>query len=397
MNKLRSTLTMLGIIIGVAAVILVIAIGEGAKNLIINQIQGVGSRTIAIQPGREPRGPSDLVSIFGDSLKDREYAALTDSANVPGLLDATPVVFVPGGVAYQGETFRANIFGATELLTTLFDVYPEEGMYFSDEDTRQKATLAVIGSRVKQELFGSSDALGEKIKIKEKNFTVVGVLPPKGQVALFNIDDVVVVPYTTAQKYLVGISYFNEIITRAKTEDIVPRTVADIAQTLRELHGITDPSKDDFHLHTQADAAERVSVITGILTALLASIAAISLLVGGIGIMNIMLVSVTERTREIGLRKAIGATNRNILAQFLLEAVGLTILGGSIGIAVGAFAAFLASLVLTRILGISWEYVFPFEAAILGFGVAAAIGLVFGLYPARRAAYLNPIEALRYE
>jgi putative ABC transport system permease protein len=397
-NKMRATLTMLGIIIGVTSVILVIAIGQGAQNLIISQVQGMGSRTISVQPGREPQGPSDLASaLYGDSLKDREFAAITDKENVPGLLDAVPVAMVPGSVSYQEETYRGATIGASEVMTAILDIFPSEGSFFTDEDIRQRASVAVIGSEVKEELFGFSDALGEKIKIKDRAFVVVGILPKKGQGSLFNVDDMIIVPYTTAQRYLTGLTYYHEFIVRAKTQDLLDQTVRDIERTLRELHNITDPDKDDFHVHTQADIADRVGTITTTLTALLAAVAAISLLVGGIGIMNIMLVSVTERTREIGLRKAIGATNRDILVQFLLEAVTLTFLGGAIGILLGASLAFVIALLLSYMLGVDWVYIFPTEAAVLGFGVAALVGLMFGIYPARHAAHLNPIDALRYE
>jgi len=216
-------------------------------------------------------------------------------------------------------------------------------------------------------------------------------------VSMFNVDDMVLVPYTTAQEYILGISHFNEIIIESVSEDMVETTANDATLTIRETHNITDPDKDDFHITTQADAMETVGSITTILTVLLTSIAAISLVVGGIGIMNIMLVSVLERTREIGLRKALGATENNILFQFLLESVILTGLGGVIGIILGITYAFIASLILSRLVALGWVFTISFSAIGLGLGVSSFIGLVFGLYPARKASQKSPVEALRYE
>ena len=222
-------------------------------------------------------------------------------------------------------------------------------------------------------------------------------MPSKGQLAFFNLDEVGIMPYTTAQQYVFGIKHYNRIIVSATSEELIPETVTDIKQTLRDNHGITDPEKDDFFTETQGEAIEQVSVITNILTLFLASVAAISLLVGGIGIMNIMLVSVTERTREIGLRKAVGATEGNIMTQFLLEAIILTVSGGAIGIALGSLFSFITALTLSKVYSLGWTFTFPLSAALLGFGVSATVGLIFGIYPARQAAKKNPIEALRYE
>ena len=396
-NKSRSMLTILGIVIGIAAIIMVMSVGGGAQELILNQVRGMGSQTISIEPGKKPDGPSGMAEIFTDSLKERDFEALQNKANVEGIKEITPVVFQTVSISYETESIRKMVIGSAELMVKILDIYPEKGTFFTEDDIRQKASTAVIGYNVKDDLFGPSEAIGEKIKIKGKSFTVVGVLPKAGTIAMFNVDDMVVVPYTTAQEYLIGINYYNEILVQAETEEMVPQVVRDIEATLRETHNIDDPDKDDFHVVTQQEAADMVKTITGVLTLLLMSVAAISLLVGGIGIMNIMLVSVTERTREIGLRKAIGATNRDIISQFLTEAVLLTAMGGVIGIICGAAMSFLISLVLSKVVGLNWVFVFPVSAAIVGLIVASFVGLIFGLYPARQAAQKSPMEALRYE
>jgi putative ABC transport system permease protein len=274
---------------------------------------------------------------------------------------------------------------------------PDEGRIFNDDEVRSYADVAVIGSKIKDELFGSDDALGQKIKIKGKNFRVIGILSKRGQSSFFNFDETAIIPHTTAQQYIFGIKYFNRIVVETDSEDNVDQTVEDIKATLRNSHNITDPDKDDFFIETQAQAMQIVGTIMDVLTLFLAAVAAISLVVGGVGIMNIMLVSVTERTKEIGLRKAIGATDKNILSQFLLEATILTAAGGIIGIAFGASFSFLTAFVLSKYLAMAWMFAFPVKAALLGLGVAAGVGLVFGIYPAWRASRLNPTEALRYE
>ncbi len=396
-HRSRSALTILGIVIGITAIILVVSIGAGAQNLILSEIQGLGSRTIVVIPGREPTGPSDFAQLFSDSLKERDLTALKRRENVPTLGSVMPVVFGSEAAAHGSETYRLTVLGATELARELFDVVPAQGSFFTEDDVKSRAGVAVIGAKVKEELFGSAPALGEKIKIRDRALRVVGVLPKKGQVSFFNFDEMALVPYTTAQQYIFGIKHFHRLIVEAASDEAVRQTVRGVEAALRASHDITDSAKDDFFVQTPEDLAERLGTITSVLTMFLASIAAISLVVGGIGIMNIMLVSVTERTREIGLRKAIGATPKDILRQFLAEAILLTAAGGVIGILLGAGFSFVASFVLSRVAGLGWTFTFPIPAALLGLGVSSLVGLVFGLYPARRAALKDPIEALRYE
>jgi len=396
-NKTRSILTILGIVIGITAIILIVSLGKGAQNLILSQIQGLGSKTLVVIPGREPKGPSDAAQIFSDSLKEKDYNELQKKSNVPTLSGIMPIVFGGANASYQSETYRLTLFGASEIVGEMFDLHTQAGEFFTQEEIKGLSNGVVIGSKVKEELFGDSDAVGQKIKMKDKSFRVIGVLPKKGQASFFNFDETAIIPYTTAQKYIFGIHYFHRFIIEADSDKNIAQTVRDVQITLRNLHEITDPEKDDFFVQTQADLVLRLGIITSALTLFLVSVAAISLLVGGIGIMNIMLVSVTERTREIGLRKALGATERDILTQFLFESITLTGIGGLAGIALGATLSFIISLIIKSVSTFGWEFSFPLSAALLGFFVSASIGLIFGIYPARKAARKHPIDALRYE
>ena len=398
-NKSRSALTILGIVIGITSIILIVSMGQGAQDLILGELGGLGADTIVLRPGREPKGPTDVAeTLFADSLKQKDIDALKKKSNAPHILDVAPAVIVPGNVSYLGETYKGTTFGGSaEFISNIFNIRIESGVLFNENDIKQKANVVVIGSKVKEELFGLSDAIGKNIKIKEKNFKVIGIMTPQGQSAFFNIDEVLIIPYTTAQTYLMGIDYFHEVMIKTENPESVPKTVQDIENTIRESHKITNPEKDDFFVVTQAGIIDQVSTILNILTIFLSSVVAISLVVGGIGVMNIMLVSVTERTKEIGLRKALGATNKDILIQFILESVILTAVGGAIGIAIGTFLSFAISAILTNYLNIVWPFSFPFFASILGLGVSSLVGLIFGLYPARKASLKSPIEALRYE
>jgi len=396
-NKSRSVLTILGIVIGIASIILIISLGEGAQRLILGQVQGIGSKVVAVMPGRQPTGPSDVSQLFSDSLKQKDVDALSKKENVPNVEFVVPIVFGADTASYENETYRVTIFGATDAMQNILDIYPDRGSFYTEDDVKEFADYVVIGSKVQEKLFANEDAIGKKIRLAGKNFKIIGILPSKGQSSLVNFDEAVLLPYTTAQRYIFGTKYFQRVIVEVSDESLVADTIMDIETTIRTAHNITDPSKDDFHVDTPADIINRLGVITTALTALLTALAAISLVVGGIGIMNIMLVSVTERTREIGLRKAIGATEKDILSQFLVESVALTLFGGAVGISLGVGFSALAAVAINTFAGIAWTFSFPVAAALIGLGVSALVGLVFGIYPAREAARKDPIESMRFE
>lgn len=399
-HKTRSALTILGIVIGISSIILIMSLGAGAKNLIVGEIQGtVGSRIIEIKPGRDSSGMSSFLTvIFSDSLKQRDVDALEKKSNAPYISGVMPLVFSGVNTTYESEIFQATLYGMNELGQRMYSLSPEEGDFLSEDDVKSYADVVVIGAKVKEKLFeNTQDVIGKKIKIKNRNFKIIGVLPKKGS-TMVSFDETVIIPYTTAQQYITGKKYFQHIIVEADTEANINRTIEDIKLTLRNNHNITDPEKDDFSISSQADALKMVSTVMNILTLFLVAVATISLIVGGVGIMNIMLVSVTERTKEIGLRKAIGATNKDILKQFVFESVILTSVGGVIGICLGAFFSYIAMLILnSSLFSLGWTFVFPWSSAVIGIVVSSMIGLIFGIYPASQAAKKSPMEALRYE
>lgn len=395
----RSLLTILGIVIGVAAIVLVMALGQGAQELILQEVRGVGANFIDITPGRQSGNMTDMYStLYSDSIKDRDVKALLNKSNVPGLSSVSPALVLPSAVSYLDAVYRPVVMGwTTKELEEMIGIAPAEGELISEEDITQRAKIVVIGSRVREKLFGESDAVGKLVTIKGQKVRVVGVMPPYGSVLGMNLDDLAILPYSTVQKDFLGWDYYQELHARATDGVDVEQVAEDIRATLRESHNITDPSKDDFTVMTQKDITKRISTVTQVLTIFLVMVASISLVVGGIGIMNIMLVSVTERTREIGLRKAVGAQNKDIMQQFLLEAVMLTVSGGAIGTSIAIGISFLVAVIARQQFKLDWPFQIPVSALIIGLGMAAVVGIAFGLYPARQAARKSPIDALRYE
>lgn len=390
-TKSRSLLTMLGIVIGITSVILVLSIGQAAQQFIINQISTFGSDVLTISNGpREPAGNSTPSLFVKESLTVKDALALK----------AQPWVRLATASNSQADTVIANgversvtIVGTTADEERLYDLRLAKGAFFAPEDVESHANVVVLGADTARTSFGQENAVGKNIKIGGKNFRVVGVMVVLGTRSFQDLDKRVYIPVTSLadlsnRKYVSSISI--------KTDITLSEATRRIEDVLRDKHDITTPSEDDFHVLTQEDAIESTKQITGILQILLASIAAISLIVGGIGIMNIMYVSVTERIREIGLRKSIGATRIDILSQFLTEAVFLTTLGGVIGVLLGISLTWLAIQAILQFQS-GWSFVVSVPGILLGLIVSMVIGIIFGFAPARRAAALRPMEALRHE
>jgi putative ABC transport system permease protein len=388
-NKMRAALTMLGIVIGVAAVIVMVAVGYGARTRIRQQINTLGTNMIVITPGAaQQAGVSQGAQAFPNlSLKDVDKIraeAQYVSAVSPVIVGRTPVIGAAGN-------WRTTINGVDTDYQTIRDWQTSSGDFFTGDDVRSNRKVAVLGNTVAQNLFPGEDPVGAEIQIRNAVFKIGGVLAPKGQTASGNdSDDVVLIPYTTASLTLSGRIFIPQILASTANEQDIPAAQEEIRTLLRESHKIAD-NNDDFTVKNQADLASAAESSTQVMTLLLAAIASISLLVGGIGIMNIMLVSVTERTREIGIRMAIGARGSDVLTQFLVESIVMGVLGGLAGLAIGFAGA--------RILGhfTGWETVISPIIMIIAIGFSGAVGVFFGYYPARKAAALNPIEALRYE
>ncbi|MDD5760683.1 MAG: ABC transporter permease [Candidatus Pacebacteria bacterium] len=414
-NRMRSFLTILGIVIGISSVITVMSLGEGAQNLILEQIMALGPANVYIEPGsidiqrlaegREnqdrDRGQIATQIMEGMNVKTLTLKDLEAIEKDPLVEAVAPIVTTVNRVVYENINKRATILGTTPEYNQIADVEIVLGSDFTDFDVQSRAKVAVLGHKISEDLFQEEDPLGKTIRIKETNFKVIGVMEEQGSQSFLNFDEYIYVPVTTAQEFLLGINYVQSSIAKIVSQDKVDEAMESIRLLLRERHNIYNPegdlSKDDFSVVSGKETAEMMATVTNILTALLSSIASIALVVGGIGIMNIMLVSVVERTKEIGLRKAVGARKKDILYQFLMEAVVLTALGGIAGILVGMASSYLLSIIMSSNLGIQWHYFISFRSIILGLIVATGIGIIFGIYPARRAAELSPIEALRYE
>jgi len=400
-NRLRSALTMLGIMIGVAAVILLVAVGNGTSVQVQNQIQSLGSNIIYIYPSNSRAGGVSQGFGTGQTLTQADVDALNDKTQAADIVTAIPVTGANGIMVYQNQNWFATTSGSTADFAQVRNYDVAAGAMFTDSDVRNSAKVVVIGQTVVDNLFGGDPnaAVGQSIKINRQTFRVDGVFAPKGTGAGANQDNVAVVPINTAWAYLSGGRGKNiaQINIQATDSSTVTAAQNEATQILLNRPNISDPSQADFTTQSQQDIQNSLGQITGILTLLLGAIAAISLVVGGIGIMNIMLVTVTERTREIGIRKAIGARRSDILLQFLIESMFLSGFGGIFGIAVGAGVATYLGTIASRISTTFPPPVVSIPSVLLAFGVSVGIGLFFGIYPANRAAVLKPIEALRYE
>ncbi|MEA3463633.1 MAG: ABC transporter permease [Patescibacteria group bacterium] len=399
-NKARSFLTMLGIIIGVGAVIVIMAAGAGAQSLILAQVKTLGTNLIGVLPGKsgEKEPPTSAMGIVITTLTYNDALALRKKKNVANIVEVVAYTKGVAAVNWKANTYDTNLSGCTAGYIEVEGGEVERGRFFSEDEERNMARVAVLGSTVEDELFGESEAVGQRIKIKKHTFEVIGVMEERGTVAFQDYDDQIFLPLKTMQKLIAGVNHLGLIRAKVDNQENIDQAIHDVGITLREQHNIADPSgdSDDFTIRNAAQALDMITIITDALRYFLAAMAAISLIVGGIGIMNIMLVNVTERTREIGLRKAVGANNFNILSQFLMEAVAVTLFGGIIGIISGAIISYIIS-VGAHFLGYDWDFIISFFSISLAVSVSMLVGLIFGLYPAWKASKLEPIEALRYE
>jgi putative ABC transport system permease protein len=390
-NAMRTALTALGMIIGVAAVIVMVAIGTGARTSIENQIRSAGSNIVMVNAGSGGFGPVRQGAGAVTTLTEADAEAIRQ--DVQGIRYVSPGLSTRVQVIAETANWNTSLQGASEELPAIRAWPMQFGDFFSTDDVRRSAKVAVLGSTARDHLFGAgTDPVGQTVRIRNQPFRVVGVLTSKGQAAMGpDQDDTVIVPFTTVQKRLQGVEHLSGITLSAEDGADLEQISSQIAALLRERHRIEPGSDDDFAVRTQAEITTMLTSTTDTMTYLLASIAAVSLLVGGIGVMNIMLVSVTERTREIGLRLSIGARDLDVLMQFLVEAVVLSLAGGTVGVLLGLAGAY----GVTELL--QWPTLVTPQSILLSFGVAAATGVFFGFYPARKAASLDPIEALRYE
>lgn len=390
-NKLRGFLTMLGIIIGVASVITMLAIGQGSKRSIQARIAEMGSNMIMVHPGNMERGGVRQSAADMQTLKLDDYRSLNEEAVYVSA--CSPSVSSSGQVIYGANNYPTTVYGVNQDYLEIRKISVQDGRMFTDQDILASAKVCLVGKTVTDNLFpGDGDPVGKVIRFNKIPFTIIGTLVPKGYNSMgMDQDDMILAPYTTIQKRVLAITYLQGIYASALSEAHTQEAEAEISGILRRNHKLREGDDDDFDIRSQQELSSMLSSTTDLMTVLLACIAGISLLVGGIGIMNIMYVSVTERTREIGLRMSIGAKGRDILAQFLIEAVLISVTGGIIGIAAGIAASYIVKIVF------AWPVFIQPYSVILAFAVCTVTGIFFGWYPARKASDLDPIEAIRYE
>ena len=401
-NRTRTALSMLGIVIGVAAVIVIVSVGQGLKVLIVDQINVFGENMMSVQvkvPGSD-YGASLQSMVEGTvitTLKYDDVEAVRDKKRFPYIKAVSGYSAGMEWATYQ-EKEKQVMFIASDAYYPDIDGQAKtaKGRYFTNEEERGMAKVVVIGSGIAEKFFGEGNAIGKQIKIKKINFKVIGVMADRGMMMTFDYDNLVYLPLKTTQKLITGIDHLVEFAMVMEDDQHFAQAKAEISQLLRERHNIDDPAKDDFEVMSMDQIIEIVNTVTNLISLLLGILAAISLVVGGVGIMNIMLVIVAERTREIGLRKALGAKRKDILNQFVTEAALISVFGGIIGIILGIVISFLVSLI-AGVYDFDWPFVVSVEAVIISFFAAAGFGILFGWYPANKAAKLNAIEALRYE
>lgn len=398
--KWRSFLTMLGIIIGVASVILIMAIGRSAQVLILDQISGVGSNLIGVLPGAsdEEGPPPAIMGISVTTLTYNDLQALRKASNVPEVEAAAGYVMGTATAEYKGTDINAPFTGTTASYADVENTTVSNGRFFTEDEEVNMSRMAVLGSKIAEDLFSGDDPLNKVFKLKDQNFTVIGVLEERGATGfgLGSQDDRIFIPLKTGQKLLLGIDHLGYIRLKAKSQDLIPYAIANIKSTLREQHDIDNPIDDDFSVRDQEAALDIIKNVTDVLRYFLLTIGTISLIVGGVGIMNIMLIAVSQRIREVGLRKAVGARTSDVMTQFLVESATLSFIGGVIGIILGLIFAYLISIVVQQF-GYNWPFSVSGESIFVATAISILIGIVSGLYPAYKASRISPMEALRYE
>lgn len=392
LNKMRTALATLGIVIGIGAVIALISLGQASQQAVSSQIQSLGSNLLTVIPGAQNTNGVRGAAGGDISLTLEDANAIKNSPEITAVTNVSPEFSRRSQITHGRNNTNTQVIGVVDIYDDVRKITVSSGTFISKNDVDNMSKVAVIGPQVVSDLFGDgADAVGQQIRINKMAFNVIGVTQSKGGTGFGNQDDIVYIPLSTAQKQLFGVDYLSTISIEAKSQDVMTDAQNQVGYFLLARHKISDPAAADFRILSQADVLGAASQITGTFTALLSGIAAISLLVGGIGIMNIMLVTVTERTREIGLRKALGAQRKIIIYQFLAESIIVTIFGGALGMILGTGLSFgIAKL-------INLPFTLSVSSILLAFGVSGGIGILFGWYPARKAANLSPIEALRYE
>lgn len=396
-SKMQSFLTMLGIVIGVMAVIIIMSLGASAQEFILGQVKGYGANMVAVLPGKSDDSgpPAAAMGIVITSLKNKDGEDIANLKN-PHIDGIAMYTMGSDIISWEDRSLSATFYGTTASYPQIENSIIEQGRFFTEEEDSSNSKVVVLGSKVAKDLFNDNSPIGKKIKIKKSNFIIIGVFKSKGGNFIQNQDEQIFIPLRTAQNILLGINYLDFMRIRIDSVDNIETVKEEVVPLLRANHNITDEKDDDFSFRSVAQAIQTISGITDMLKFFLVAVSAISLIVGGFGIMNIMLAIVQERVKEIGLRKALGATSSEIVWQFLIETMTITFISGIVGIIMGVSISFIAAQVINY-LGYSWTFVVSYDGIFLGCIVSIIIGLIFGIVPAMKASKLDPIDALRYE